>query len=98
MLSVPKVVLYTSGFCPYCVQARRLLEAKGVAYDELYIDQDPALREQMESKSRRRSVPQIFIGDYHVGGFEDMRQLDKSGQLDVLLQGSHTITGTTEEP
>ena len=82
-----KVVLYTSGFCHYCVQARRLLEAKGVAYDELYVDQNPTLRTQMVSRSQRRSVPQIFIGDYHVGGFEDMRQLDKSGQLDTLLKG-----------
>ena len=82
-----KVILYTSGFCSYCVQARRLLDAKGVAYDELYVDQDPELRTQMVSRSQRRSVPQIFIGDYHVGGFEDMRQLDKSGQLDTLLKG-----------
>lgn len=81
-----KVTLYSSRFCTYCVHARRLLEAKGVAYDELHIDQDPALRIQMESKSQRRSVPQIFIGDYHVGGFEEMWQLDKSGKLDALLQ------------
>ncbi len=81
-----KVTLYSSRFCTYCVHARRLLEAKGVAYDELHIDQDPDLRLQMESKSQRRSVPQIFIGDYHVGGFEEMWQLDKSGKLDALLQ------------
>ncbi|MEO5702336.1 MAG: glutaredoxin 3 [Gammaproteobacteria bacterium] len=93
-----KVILYTSGFCHYCVQARRLLEAKGVVYDELYIDRDPALRAQMEGKTQRRSVPQIFIGDYHVGGYEDMRQLDKSGQLDALLQGCFTNYNPTEVP
>jgi glutaredoxin 3 len=91
-----KVTLYTSGFCHYCVQARRLLEAKGVAYDELYVDRDPELRVQMNNRSQRRSVPQIFIGDYHVGGFEDLRQLDKSGQLDVLLQG-YRVTPDTHE-
>lgn len=81
-----KVTLYSSRFCPYCTHARRLLEAKGIAYDDLRIDQDPDLQIQLESKSQRRSVPQIFIGDYHVGGFEELCQLDKSGKLDALLQ------------
>ena len=81
-----KVTLYSSRFCPYCIHARRLLEAKGIAYDDLRIDQDPDLQIQLESKSQRRSVPQIFIGDYHVGGFEELCQLDKSGKLDALLQ------------
>ena len=96
MLAMTKVTLYSSNYCTYCGQARRLLEAKGVAYDELHIDQDPMLRVEMESKSQRRSVPQIFIGDYHVGGFEDMRRLDKSGQLDILLQ-SYFATADAQE-
>lgn len=82
-----KVIIYSTGYCSYCVRARHFLDAKGVAYDELLVDQDPQLRSQMEIKSQRRSVPQIFIGDYHVGGFEEMWQLDKQGQLDALLRG-----------
>lgn len=81
-----RVVIYSTGFCVYCVRARRLLDTKGVRYDELRIDQDPSLRSQMEHKSQRRSVPQIFIGDYHVGGFDEMWRLEQSGKLDVLLR------------
>lgn len=80
-----KIIIYSTAACPYCVRARRFLDAKGVAYDELRVDLDPDLREFMESRSRRRSVPQIFIDDYHVGGFEDMWRLDQSGKLDALL-------------
>ncbi|HLA74413.1 MAG TPA: glutaredoxin 3 [Gammaproteobacteria bacterium] len=80
-----KVVIYSTHSCPYCVRARRLLDAKGVSYDEVRVDLDPHLRGYMEQKSQRRSVPQIFIDEYHVGGFEDMWKLDQSGELDALL-------------
>ena len=81
------IVIYSTGACPYCVRAKRFLDAKGVSYTELRVDHDPALRQQMEHKSQRRSVPQIFIGDRHVGGFDDMWRLEQSGTLDTLLGG-----------
>jgi glutaredoxin 3 len=81
-----KVVMYTTGSCPYCVRAKNLLQKKGVTCQELRVDQDPALRPEMESRSGgRRTVPQIFIGDFHVGGFDDMVELDTDGKLDPLL-------------
>lgn len=83
-----QVIVYTANSCSYCVRARRLLDAKGVAYTEIYVDRDPKLRAEMMSKSQRRSVPQIFIGDYHAGGFDDLWQLDRDGRLDTLLQNS----------
>jgi glutaredoxin 3 len=80
------VVMYTTGSCPYCVRAKNLLQKKGVSYQELRVDQDPVLRSEMESRSRgRRTVPQIFIGEFHVGGFDDMCELDSDGKLDPLL-------------
>lgn len=82
------VVIYSTGSCPYCVRACRLLDAKGVIYTEIRVDRDPELRNEMMTKSCRRSVPQIFIGDYHVGGFDEMYLLDKSGELDTLLYPS----------
>ena len=81
------IVIYSTGMCPYCVRAKRFLDTKGVSYTELRVDLDPALRQQMEHKSQRRSVPQIFIGDHHVGGFDDMWRLEQSGKLDTLLGG-----------
>lgn len=81
------IVIYSTGVCPYCVRAKRFLDAKGVDYTELRVDLDPALRQQMEHKSQRRSVPQIFVGNHHVGGFDDMWRLEQSGKLDTLLGG-----------
>lgn len=82
-----EVVIYSTGMCPYCVRARQLLERKGVRYTEYRVDEQSRLRHEMESKSKRRSVPQIFIGDLHVGGFDELAQLDRSGKLEALLQG-----------
>lgn len=79
------VVVYSTGSCPYCVRACRLLDTKGVSYTEIRVDRDPALRNEMVTKSCRRSVPQIFIDDYHVGGFDEMYLLDRNGELDTLL-------------
>ena len=81
----PKVVVYATGFCPYCISARRLLEAKGVDYEEIRVDKHPERRSEMESLSGRYTVPQIFIGDVHVGGFDDMAALERAGELDPLL-------------
>jgi glutaredoxin 3 len=82
----PDVVVYSTGWCPYCDRARNLLERKSVAFREIKIDEDDAERAVMMSRSGgRRSVPQIFIGDRHVGGFDDLYALDKAGELDQLL-------------
>jgi len=81
----PEVVIYSSTFCPYCIRARRLLKAKGVSCRELKVDFDPVRWEEMERLTHRRTVPQIFIGDLHVGGYDDLAALDRQGTLDGLL-------------
>jgi len=80
-----EVVLYTTGSCPYCVRAKRLLDRKEVEYTEFRVDGNDVLREEMYQRSNRFTVPQIFIGEYHVGGFDDMYLLDLEGDLDPLL-------------
>jgi len=78
--------MYSTGFCPYCVRARMLLERKGVIYNDIRVDLEPALRAEMiQRSSGRTSVPQIFIGDFHVGGCDDMYALEQQGRLDPLL-------------
>jgi len=89
-MSAPKVVMYTTGFCPYCIWARRLLSNKGVDFEDIRVDQYPERRPEMEEKSRRTSVPQIFIGDLHIGGFDDMSALDNAGRLDAIISGEVT--------
>jgi glutaredoxin 3 len=79
------VTIYTTTFCPYCVSAKRLLERKGVAYREINVGHDMQLRLEMEQRSRRRTVPQIWIGDHHVGGCDDLYALERAGKLDSLL-------------
>ena len=81
-----KVMMYATGVCPYCVMAERLLRAKGVAeIEKIRVDLDPARREEMMSRTGRRTVPQIYIGERHVGGFDDLSALDREGGLDPLL-------------
>lgn len=81
-----KVMMYATGVCPYCVMAERLLRAKGVAeIEKVRVDLDPARREEMMSRTGRRTVPQIYIGERHVGGFDDLSALDREGGLDPLL-------------
>lgn len=83
---MPEVVMYSTGFCGYCQRARNLLERKGIAVREIKIDEDMNERDAMLQKSSgRRTVPQIFIGARHVGGFDDLAALDRSGELDTLL-------------
>ena len=83
---MPKVTIYTTPYCPYCHAAKALLKQKGVAFDEIDV-QDAATRQQMMLRANgRRTVPQIFIGDTHVGGSDDIHDLDRRGQLDPLLQ------------
>jgi glutaredoxin 3 len=83
------VKMYSSGVCPYCSMAERLLKSKGVEeIEKIRIDLDPEQRADMMAKTGRRTVPQIYIGDTHVGGFDDLAALDKAGKLDALLHGA----------
>lgn len=81
-----KVIMYASGFCPYCIRAESMLRARGVTeIEKIRIDLDPAIRAEMIEKTGRRTVPQIYIGDTHVGGYDDLAQLDRSDGLLKLL-------------
>jgi glutaredoxin 3 len=84
-MSAPAVVIYTTGWCPYCARAKKLLEKKGVAFSEVDVEASPDKREEMQTRSGRRTVPQIFIGDTHVGGCDDLHDLEDEGKLDALL-------------
>lgn len=80
-----RVVLYGTAYCPYCVRARDLLDRKGVSYEDIRLEGDPERRREMEQRSGRRTVPQIFIDEQHVGGSDDLFALDRAGKLDSLL-------------
>jgi glutaredoxin 3 len=81
-----RVTMYTTAVCPYCQQAERLLASRGVAsIDKVRIDLDPARRQEMMERTGRRTVPQIYVGDVHVGGYDDLVALDRAGGLDPLL-------------
>ncbi len=81
------VVIYTSALCGYCAMAKHLLQDKGVAYEEIPVDMDVSRRAEMEQRSGRRTVPQIFIGEQHIGGYDDLAALERAGRLDALLAG-----------
>jgi glutaredoxin 3 len=83
----PEVTVYTSDWCPYCRRAKDLLTRKNVSFSEINVEDEPKAREEMIARSNRRTVPQIFIGDRHVGGCDDLFELDGSGELDRILQG-----------
>jgi glutaredoxin 3 len=87
-MSQPAVTLYVSDWCPYCQRAKGLLTQKQVAFSEINVEDDAKLREEMIARSSQRTVPQIFIGDKHVGGCDDLFELDRSGELDRLIQGA----------
>jgi glutaredoxin 3 len=81
-----KILMYSSTVCPYCINAERLLKNKGVTdIEKINVDAQPELRQQMMEKTGRRTVPQIYIDDRHIGGFDDLRALDLAGGLDPLL-------------
>ena len=83
------VTMYTTGMCPYCVQAERLLQARGVAdIARIRVDLDPAQRALMMERTGRRTVPQIYVGEVHVGGFDDLVAMDRAGRLEPLLAGA----------
>ena len=80
-----KILMYTKNLCPYCSMAQRLLASKGVEWDEINIESGPGLRDEMVDRTGRITVPQIYIGDTHVGGFDDLVALERAGRLDPLL-------------
>lgn len=84
---MPAIRMYTTAVCPYCQMAERLLISKGVSnIEKIRVDLDPSLRDHMIEITGRRTVPQIFIGERHVGGFDDLSLLDRAGELDLLLK------------
>lgn len=89
MSLMAKVRMYATGVCPYCTRAEMLLKAKGVSdIEKIRVDLDPRQREEMVRKTGRRTVPQIYIGETHVGGYDDLADLDHAGGLDALLSGA----------
>jgi len=80
------VKMYTTRVCPFCTMAKRLLQAKGASFEEIRVDENPGVREEMMRITGRRTVPQIFVGETHVGGFDDLSALDHAGGLDPLLK------------
>ena len=86
-MACQRVLMYSKSWCPYCERARELLTRKGAAFEEIDIEADPLRRDEMIQRSGRRTVPQIFIGERHVGGSDDLYELDAAGGLDRLLQG-----------
>lgn len=88
-MAQPKIIMYSTAVCPFCIRAEALLVSKGVVIDEnIRVDLVPEQRDVMMQKTGRRTVPQIYIGDKHIGGFDDLAALDHAGGLDALLQGA----------
>ena len=83
----PEITIYSTAVCPYCVAAKNFLKSKNQSWTEVRIDLDPTAREKMMSLTKRTSVPQIFVGDTHVGGYDDMMTLQRAGKLEPLLDG-----------
>ena len=81
-----EVIMYCTRFCPYCISAERLLKAKGVTINKIPVDHDMDMWRKMEQLTGRNTVPQIFIADYHVGGYDDLAALERAGKLDPLLE------------
>ncbi|MCC6474270.1 MAG: glutaredoxin 3 [Burkholderiales bacterium] len=85
---MPRVRMYATGWCPYCARAEALLHAKGLSESEkIPVDAQPERRQEMIDRTGRRTVPQIYIGDQHVGGYDDLAALERAGRLDELLAG-----------
>ena len=87
-MTQPVVTLYVSDWCPYCQRAKSLLTQKQIVFNEVNVEDDVKSREEMMARSNRRTVPQIYIGDKHVGGCDELYALDRSGELDRLIQGA----------
>jgi glutaredoxin 3 len=88
-MTTPAITIYTTRTCPFCIRAKSLLREKNAQYDEIDVGADPSVRAQMTQRANgRRTVPQIFIGDRHVGGCDDLFDLERQGRLDALLAGN----------
>jgi glutaredoxin 3 len=87
-MTQPEVTVYVTNWCPYCQRAKSLLTEKNLAFKEINVEDEPKFREEMKARSNRNTVPQIFIGATHVGGCDDLFALDRSGELDRLIQGA----------
>ncbi len=87
-MTQPLITIYVSDWCPYCQRAKSLLNKKQVIFNEINVEEDAKSREEMLARSNQRTVPQIFIGDKHVGGCDELYALDRSGDLDRLIQGA----------
>lgn len=83
-----RVTMYMTGSCPYCMMAERLLREKGAQIDKIRVDLEPQRRTEMVARTRRRTVPQIYIGEHHVGGYDELYALEREGKLDTLLASS----------
>jgi glutaredoxin 3 len=86
-MASPKITVYTTERCPYCVGAKRLLSRKGVSFEEIRVDDDDARRTWLVERTGQMTVPQIFAGERSLGGFSDLETLDRAGQLDLILRG-----------
>jgi len=88
---MPRITMYSTGMCPYCQMAERLLRSKGIsAIDKIRVDLEPERRVEMMEKTGRRTVPQIYIGETHVGGYDELAALDRAGSLDELLRAERS--------
>jgi glutaredoxin 3 len=87
-MTPPVVTVYVSDWCPYCQRAKSLLQQKQVVFNEINVEEDEKSRQEMLARSKRRTVPQIFIGDRHIGGCDELYALNRSGELDRLIQGA----------
>lgn len=83
---MPEILIYTTAVCPYCVAAKNFLKSRGASWNEVRVDIESDRRDEMRARSKRTSVPQIFIGDHHVGGYDDLVALDRAGGLKPLLE------------
>jgi len=83
---MPAVTLYSTAYCPYCQMAEKLLQLKGATVERIRVDLEPERRAEMMSRTGRRTVPQIYIGDFHVGGYEELADLERAGRLESLLR------------
>ncbi|WP_020681119.1 glutaredoxin 3 [Marinobacterium rhizophilum] len=79
------ILIYTTAWCPFCIRAKMLLDRKGATYTEIKVDEEPAKRVEMMQRSNRRTVPQIFFGDSHIGGCDELYSLERQSKLDALL-------------
>ena len=86
-MSTPEITIYTGHRCAFCNAAKKMLDSKNVTYNEINVHDDTSKMEEMVERTKRQTVPQIFIGEIHVGGFDDMAELNSEGKLDALLRG-----------